>query len=119
MSKKLKEIAPKAFIAAICLSLAITEELYPRVYTFAFFLFVFLIMLILSFLISFIKNRGLSVKLLLKIPVYAFYLSGIAMCASCPILTGLVPFVLILLAAWVPATLLCLLADRIWDRCRD
>jgi len=114
-----------------------SEKLFfPFVTNLTAFISVFLIALIPCSFISLIQNRGSVKNLLLKIPIYAFYLSIAAMAAAfiislplyinmnlckideligllCIISVGVVPFGLILLATWALIMLFMLLWDRV------
>jgi hypothetical protein len=152
MSEKWKKRAHKAFIIAFWLSWAIWliyQEIryeYPN-YTvipfdrdifdrnFTSFIAAFLIALIPCSFVSLIQNRDSVIRLLFKIPVYAFYLSVVAMAVVFIILLpfylcgntskigvgllAVVPFVSVLFVAWALIMLFMLLRDRILSRRRN
>jgi len=116
---------------------------FPFVVNLAVFIAAFLIALIPCSFASFIKNIGSVKRILLKIPVYAFYSSVVAMAVAfiallllyfnmklciineliatlCIFSVGVTPFFPILFATWAIIMLFMLLRDRIlsWRRNR-
>jgi hypothetical protein len=120
MREKWKKMVRKAFMISFWLSWVISD---PELDNFIYFIVAFLIALIPSSSISLIKNRGSIIRLLFKIPVYAFYLSivplavtFIATLINICTFSGVVPFVFALIAMWALIMLLMLLWDRILGR---